>query len=307
MGGAARIEGRRIAVYHIQSLHDSGLSAEQIADEFRIEVSEVEEALAYAKENPREMLVEDIAGKAARLEHWAHGQRLSDLWDGEVCPRCGEGRLSIPDDETPRRVETILYCEVCDATVFLQKEGEPIVSERRSSPDSQTWTETMTEQERVRAVVETLAEPVSVEEIGHRADVSKDSSERELERLVAEDRVEVVTREVTDLYRPNRVRLLFDEILQLIDGHTREELEQELESLVAERGSLQNEFDVTTPDEFRRSISKRDTSADEKRELRNMLSTWKAIEGDIWLFGHALRLYDDVTHLGAGDPPDRDD
>jgi len=55
MGGDARIERHRIAVYHIVQYHDAGFSPEEIADEFDIDRAEVEEALEWAREHPDDM------------------------------------------------------------------------------------------------------------------------------------------------------------------------------------------------------------------------------------------------------------
>jgi uncharacterized protein (DUF433 family) len=48
MGGAPRLKGHRIAVYHIVEYRDAGYSPQEISDEFDIEVALVEEALEYA-------------------------------------------------------------------------------------------------------------------------------------------------------------------------------------------------------------------------------------------------------------------
>jgi len=50
MAGDARIEGHRIAVYHIVQFWDSGFSEEEIAEEFDLDVTDVEDALDYAGE-----------------------------------------------------------------------------------------------------------------------------------------------------------------------------------------------------------------------------------------------------------------
>lgn len=55
MGGDARLEGHRIAVYHLAQYKEAGFSSEEIAAEFGLEVQEVQEALEYAEENPQEI------------------------------------------------------------------------------------------------------------------------------------------------------------------------------------------------------------------------------------------------------------
>ena len=55
MGGDARIEGHRIAVYHIVQYDERGYDANEIAEDFSLEVAEVREALEYADEHPDEI------------------------------------------------------------------------------------------------------------------------------------------------------------------------------------------------------------------------------------------------------------
>jgi uncharacterized protein (DUF433 family) len=49
LGGDARIDGTRIGVYHIMQYRDAGYSISDIADEFSLNVEEVEEAVQYAQ------------------------------------------------------------------------------------------------------------------------------------------------------------------------------------------------------------------------------------------------------------------
>lgn len=169
-----------------------------------------------------------------------------------------------------------------------------------ADPDPEAWTETMTARERVRAVVEVLDEPASVEAIRKRADVSWSTADRELDRLQAENVVDVVNVDGAERYRVNPVRLLFDEIERVIDDHGREELAAELEAMLDERASLREEFDATSAEDLRRRMADAD-DADEVRELRNAASTWGALEADIRLYRHALQLYEDVTRLHGAD------
>lgn len=48
MGGDARIDGTRIAVYHIVQYRDAGYEPEEIADEFHLDREQVIKALEYA-------------------------------------------------------------------------------------------------------------------------------------------------------------------------------------------------------------------------------------------------------------------
>ena len=169
--------------------------------------------------------------------------------------------------------------------------------------DPDAWTETMTARERVRAVVELLDEPASVEEVRKQADVSWSTADRELGRMHDENMVDTVTVGGSKRYRVNPVRLLFDEIQHVINDHDRDELEAELEAMLSEEEALRAEFDATTSDELRERLARSDLSSDEVRELRNASSTWQALESGIRLYRHAPQLYEDVTQLQGGPAP----
>ncbi len=56
LGGAPRIEGRRIGVHHIaRRVIDAGKSPEQVAADYRLDIADVHRALTYYYDNPDEM------------------------------------------------------------------------------------------------------------------------------------------------------------------------------------------------------------------------------------------------------------
>lgn len=56
LGGAPRIEGRRIGVHHIaKQVVDAGKSPEQVAADFGLDIADVYRALVYYYDNPEEM------------------------------------------------------------------------------------------------------------------------------------------------------------------------------------------------------------------------------------------------------------
>ncbi|XGI82900.1 DUF433 domain-containing protein [Halorutilales archaeon Cl-col2-1] len=56
LGGAPRIEGRRIGVHHIaRRVIDAGESPEQVAADYDLAVADVHRALVYYYDNPTEM------------------------------------------------------------------------------------------------------------------------------------------------------------------------------------------------------------------------------------------------------------
>ena len=56
LGGAPRIEGRRIGVHHVaKRVVDTGESPEQVAADYGLDIADVYRALVYYYDNPEEM------------------------------------------------------------------------------------------------------------------------------------------------------------------------------------------------------------------------------------------------------------
>lgn len=153
-----------------------------------------------------------------------------------------------------------------------------------SSLEPSAWVATMTTRERVRAVVEMLDEPVTVAEVGERADVSRSTASRELERLQTESLVDLYDGTGESHVQVNLDYLLDDEVQRLIDNHDRDGLEDELQAMLDEVESLREEFGVRSADNL---------ALDNGREARNVASTWEALESDIRLYCLALMKYDE--------------
>ena len=166
-----------------------------------------------------------------------------------------------------------------------------------SNPGS--WTENMSGRERVRHVVELLDEPTPVQEIADQADVSRATADDELQRLKSDDWVTETTVDGTKAYNLNPVRMLFDEVTDLIEAHSRDELETQLTELTEEQEELATEYNVSSLDEFREQLADEEFSAEELRERRNVIATWEAVNTELGLVKHALQLYDDVVELSS--------
>jgi hypothetical protein len=164
---------------------------------------------------------------------------------------------------------------------------------------SGSWTGHLSGRERVRHVVELLDEPTPVQDIADQADVSRATADDELQRLQSDDWVTETIVDGTKAYDLNPVRLLFDEVTDLIEAHSREELETQLTELKAEQEELATEYDVSSLDELRDHLADEDLSAAELRERRNVIATWEAINTELGLVKHALHLYDDVIELSS--------
>ncbi len=161
------------------------------------------------------------------------------------------------------------------------------------------WTDDTSGRERVRQVAETLTEPTPVGEIAERAEVSRATAADELQQLASDDWVTETTVDGRQAYDLNPVRLLFDEVTDLIEEHSREELEQRLADRKAEQEEVAASYDADSLAEFRDDLAAAELSAAELRERRNAIETWEAINTDLGLLKHALQLYDDITELAS--------
>lgn len=157
----------------------------------------------------------------------------------------------------------------------------------------------MSGRERVRHVVELLEEPTPVQEIADRAGVSRTTADDELQRLASDDWVTETTIDGTKAYDLNPVRMLFDEVTDLIEAHSRDELESQLAELTKEQEQLATEFNVESLTEFREQFAAEEFSAEDLRERRNVIATWESLNTELGLVKHALQLYDDVVELSS--------
>jgi len=162
-----------------------------------------------------------------------------------------------------------------------------------------SWTESMSGRERVRQVVELMDGPTSVQDIADQADVSRATADDELQQLQSDDWVTETTVDGTKAYDLNPVRMLFDEVTDLIEAHSRDELESQLTELKEEQEELATEYDVSSLDEFREQLADEEFSAEALRERRNVIATWEAINTELGLVKHALQLYADIVELSS--------
>ncbi|RAW44669.1 hypothetical protein DQW50_13035 [Halorubrum sp. 48-1-W] len=158
----------------------------------------------------------------------------------------------------------------------------------------QSWTESMSARERVRAVAETLREPRSINWISDQADAAWSTTNEELQALVERGRLCRVEAGETTLYRPDHAQLLFDEIRTLIEENTRGELHNELTAITEEIEEWRATYDVETWEDLEQSLADGALGSDELRERRNSIAFWRENEEDRRLIKHALELYTDV-------------
>lgn len=166
-----------------------------------------------------------------------------------------------------------------------------------------SWSDDMSGRERVRAVVETLDGPATVQTIAERAAVSRTTADDELEQLAADHWVRETIVDGKKGYDLNPTKLFFDQLMDLVFENSRDDLEAKLGELQKEREALQEEFDTESLAAFRdRLTENEDLSAKEIRGMRSVIATWEALNSELTLIRHALQLYDDVADLSKEKP-----
>jgi len=166
------------------------------------------------------------------------------------------------------------------------------VSRVPESPEG--WDESTSARERVRAVVETLREPRSVNWISEQADAAWSTTDEELRTLVEQGQLRRVERGESTRYQPDYARRLFDEIQTLIEENTREELRSELTTITEEIEEWRATYGVETWEELEQSLADGSLGSDELRDRRDVIAFWRENEADRRSIKHALELYSDV-------------
>ncbi len=173
--------------------------------------------------------------------------------------------------------------------------SQEVPSMSESSRDGvQSWTESMSARDRIRAVAETLREPRSVNWISEQADAAWSTTNEELQGLVDQGQLRRVEAGETTRYQPDYTRLLFEEIRTLIEENTREELRNELAAITEEIEAWQATYDVETWEELEQSLADGELASGELHERRDVITRWEENLEDRRLIKHALTLYSDV-------------
>lgn len=165
-----------------------------------------------------------------------------------------------------------------------------------------SWTDDLSTRERVREIATTLTQPRSVEWVREEAQVSSwQTTKDELEMLVEFGQVHAIEGDDGNTkYAPNYQLRYFNEVTELINNQTREELREEIASIQAEIDEWKAEFDVESRDELESSLTDDDLDSEAIQERNRILRRWERYEDNKRLLKHALELYDDARELYPG-------
>lgn len=151
--------------------------------------------------------------------------------------------------------------------------------------------------EHLLSVVETLREPATISTIADRAGVTQDEVDSKIEQLLTENTVKRYVIDGEKKYGPDLIQILFQQIMNLARENSRSELESSLVKYTSQVETLQEDSEVQTLPALRAKLVEEDLTAEEMRELRNVIATWQGLETEIRLSKHALQLYDDINRF----------
>lgn len=165
-----------------------------------------------------------------------------------------------------------------------------------------SWTEGLSARERVREIATTLSQPRSVDWVREEAQISSwQTAKDELEMLVEFGQVHAIEgNDGNTKYAPNYQLRYFNEVTQLINNHTREELREEIATIQAQIDEWKTVFGVESRDDLESTLTGDGLSSEDIRERNTVLREWKRHEDNKRLLKHALELYDDARSLYPG-------
>jgi len=145
---------------------------------------------------------------------------------------------------------------------------------------------------RIREVAMTVREPRNAQEIAESADVAPNTAKKYLRQLVEINQLAAAEHGRETVYYPDPTTQRFDQIRELIEEHSKQELIDELDAVESKIDSWKKEYDVASPDELRASIS---GEPKEKRKSRlRDAEDWEYFEHQSEMIGHAVMLYDTI-------------
>lgn len=164
-----------------------------------------------------------------------------------------------------------------------------------ASPGDTAWKEHTSAFDRVRSVALSLSEPRSAGWIGDEALVAENTARRHLERLAD---LHVLTTDSTAsavTYYPDPVYVRTRSLRELVTEHDRDGLTELAVELKTDIESWQDEYDVVSPDDLRRTAAASDISAEAARERRRTASDWELATYRLALIEDALARYDEYA------------
>ena len=138
---------------------------------------------------------------------------------------------------------------------------------------------------------------VPVPGIDHEVVCEKD----ELEMLVEFGQIHAIEGDDGNTkYAPNYQLRYFNEVTELINNHTRDELREEIATIQGRIDEWKTEFEVESQEDLESTLTDDGLSSEDVRARNSVLRQWEQYEDNKRLLRHALELYDDARELYPG-------
>ncbi|MFC7166041.1 DUF7342 family protein [Halospeciosus flavus] len=137
------------------------------------------------------------------------------------------------------------------------------------------WPADMDAGERLKHVAETRTTPRNAGWIADEAAVSRDTAAKYLSQLVDQGLLTTVETDRGTCYKPDTVTQFLNEVRDLAEAHTLNELTAELNAIVDEIDAWKDEYDVDSLTALRQSIGREDFDHDERQKRLEAISEWE--------------------------------
>lgn len=166
------------------------------------------------------------------------------------------------------------------------------------SDSTDSDTASMTRDERIRAAARGLRTPRTASWVADETDVSTETAQNHLDRLVEDDILRRVERGTQTLYCVDRLMAAYREVATLQREHSREDLADTLETMQTKISDWKVEYGVDSPGELRASTADF-SDMDEIETRREIASEWEHVSERIQVVSVALNEYDVAAERDA--------
>lgn len=157
---------------------------------------------------------------------------------------------------------------------------------------SETWIKQTTAFDRVKSVALTLSEPRTAAWIADEAHVSENTARSHLVRLADLGVLATTTTEHGTGYSPDAIYTRSQDIRELIQENTEDQLAARAVELQEELTSYVNRYDAESPAALRTSIAAAELSPDDARDRLEAASNWDYAQYQLSVVRDALEHYD---------------
>ena len=169
----------------------------------------------------------------------------------------------------------------------------PDAIEIKEAHHTEEWKAEMPGVDRVISVALTVEQPRTADWIADRAEVSPTTARDHLERLVDLRVLSAVEQRGAKTYFPDTAYQRFREVSQLVETHTRDEVETIAVTAKENIEELEATHGVEGPDELRKLATAEETTAAAAREYFQKASEWDSHRHTVSIAEEALERYEE--------------